>query len=64
MTLVDKQKARLEPQYLNLTDVQYMSGVSRFTWRNWCAQGKVKWIKLGNRILIPSEGGEPDTCGS
>lgn len=46
----DEKKARL----LGVTELEEMTGVSRWTWRRWAYDGRLESVKLGKRLLIPA----------
>ena len=45
---------QISKQYLGVTELEVLTGVSRWTWRRWAYEGKVGSVKLGKRLLIPA----------
>jgi hypothetical protein len=60
------------PELLGVDGAEYMSSISRWTWRKYCYSGKVASVKYGRRLLIPvseirrvmSEGLRPAVTGA
>jgi len=40
--------------YLGVAEAEALTGISRWTWRRWCYDGKLSSVKLGRRLLIPA----------
>jgi hypothetical protein len=45
--------AAVEPMYVGVDGAETMTGVSRWTWRAYCYEGRVESTKVGTRLLIP-----------
>ena len=46
---------KLEPLLLGVQDAGKVLGISQFTVRAWIYQGKLPYLKLGTRTLVPYE---------
>jgi excisionase family DNA binding protein len=44
---------KMDAEFLGVAEAESLTGVSRWTWRRWCYDGKVASVKLGKRLLIP-----------
>jgi excisionase family DNA binding protein len=45
----------LEPLLLGVQDAGKVLGISQFTVRAWIYQGRLPYLKLGSRVLVPFE---------
>jgi len=44
---------KISPAYLSVAEAEAYSGISRWTWRRWCYDGRVSSVKLGKRLVVP-----------
>jgi len=40
---------------LGVAEAEALTGVSRWTWRRWAYDGRICSVKLGKRLLIPTD---------
>lgn len=45
----------VERKFYSVDEAEMLTGISRWTWRDWIAAGKIDSFKLGARVLIPQE---------
>jgi hypothetical protein len=63
--------ATVTPEFASVDQCEIISGVSKWTWRNYAYRGKIESFKVGSRLLIPlaevrrvlAEGRRPRTDG-
>jgi len=48
-----KVDRKIQPELLGMTDVEAMTGRSRWRWRRDCYSGAVASVKIGRRLFVP-----------
>lgn len=46
-------KKTVEPEFVSVDEAEIITGISRWTWRDYAREGKVDTCKVGTRLLIP-----------
>ncbi len=45
--------ATVRPEFCSVDEAQILTGISRWTWRDYAREGKIDSLKVGARLLIP-----------
>jgi excisionase family DNA binding protein len=53
--LKDVLKKSVERKFHSVDEAEILTGISRWTWRDWIAAGKIDSFKLGTLVKIPQE---------
>jgi hypothetical protein len=53
LTPAIKRVDAVVPEYMGVDEAEILSGISRWTWRQYAYRGRVESRKVGARLLIP-----------
>ena len=45
--------ATVQPEFVSVDEAQILTGISRWTWRDYVREGKIDSNRVGTRILVP-----------
>jgi helix-turn-helix protein len=45
--------ATVQPEFVSVDEAEILTGISRWTWRDYAREGKIDSTKVGARVLVP-----------